>query len=227
MGYKYYILACLFFFSLSITEAQNKKLKKILVTGKVTTFNNNPIKGAFIFIDSIKTNISTNRRGFYKIKLDTTISEIAVYSSKHGLLSKKYEGEKKLNFVFREDSGQITKENLVIQMGYLVNPAKTKESISTGTGYEDFASIFELLNKRFPFVSASNGQIKIGNGPSSLNGDKIPLIIIDDRRSTVQSLATIPTSEIEEIKVIRRGSEAAIYGGLIASNGVIIVNLKK
>ncbi len=226
MRSKYLLLACLFVVSLTIVEAQNKKTANIKVTGTVTNINNKPIKGAFIFIDSVKTNTSTNRNGFYKIKLDANISEIAAYSSKHGLLSIKYKGEKKISFVFREDSKPLSQEDLIIRMGYKVNPNKIRDSYSTGTGYENFGSIFEILNRRFPYVTARSGQIYIGKGPSTYGGDKTPLIFIDDVRSNLQSLALIPTNEIEEIKVIRRGSEASFYGGLKAANGIIIVNLK-
>ena len=227
MRSKYLLLACLFVVSLTIVEAQNKKIAKIKVTGTVTNINNKPIKGAFIFIDSVKTNISTNSKGFYKIKLDANISEIAAYSSKHGLLSIKYIGEKKVSFVFREGSEPLSEEDLIIRMGYKVKPSKIKNGYSTATGYENFGSVFEILNRKFPYVTVRNGQITIGKGPNSFNGDKTPLIIIDDIRSNLHSLASIPTNEIEEIKVIRRGSEASFYGGLKAANGVIIVNLKK
>ena len=227
MRSKYILLACLFVVSLTIVEAQNKKTTKIKVTGTVTNINNEPIKGAFIFIDSVKTNISTNSNGFYKIKLDANISEIAAYSSKHGLLSIKYIGEKKVSFVFREGSKPLSEEDLIIRMGYKVNPSKIKNGHSIATGYENFGSVFEILDKKFPYVTVRNGQITIGKGPNSFNGDKTPLIIIDDIRSNLHSLTSIPTNEIVEIKVIRRGSEASIYGGLMAANGVIIVNLKK
>jgi hypothetical protein len=224
MNFKYFLLACLFIFGLTIVEAQNKKIK---ITGTVTDINNKPIKGAIIFIDSVKTTISTNGHGFYKIKLDSIISEIAIFSSKHGLLSKKYKGEKKISFVFRENGSHLSEENLIINMGYKVNPNKIKESIYRGKGYEDFGSIFEILDKRFPFVKVKNGQIIIGNGPNSFNGDRTPLIFIDNIRSDLQALTVIPTNAIGEIKVIRRGSEAATYGSLGASNGVILVTQKK
>lgn len=227
MNYKYLLLACFFVVSLTIVEAQNKKIAKIKVTGTVTNINNKPIKGAFIFVDSVKTNVSTNRNGFYKIKLDANTSEIAAYSANHGLLSIKYIGEKKISFVFREGSKPLSEEDLIIRMGYKLNPNKIKDSYSTGKGYENFSSIFEILDKRFPYVTVRNGQITIGKGPNSFGGDKTPLILIDDVRSNIHTLSTIPTNEIEEIKVIRRGSEASTYGGLIAANGVIIVNLKR
>jgi len=45
-------------------------------------------------------------------------------------------------------------------------------------------------------------------------------------RSNVALFLTLATTDIEHIRVIRQGSEAAEYGSLGASNGVIMVKLK-
>ena len=112
-------------------------------------------------------------------------------------------------------------------MGYKVNPSKINDNITVGGAYETYGSVFEILDRRFPYVTVRNGQITIGKGPNTFNGDTTPLILIDDIRSNLHALASIPTNEIKEIKIIRRGSEAATYGSLKASNGVIIIYLKK
>ncbi len=78
------------------TNAQNKNKKSnIIITGTITDFSNKPLKGVYIYIDSIKTNARTNKTGFYKIKTKSSISIITAYSTNHGLLSVSYSGEKK------------------------------------------------------------------------------------------------------------------------------------
>ena len=188
---------------------------------------NIPIKNAFIFIDSIKTNVKTNKKGFYKMKLNPQTSEVAVFVEGQGLLAKKFKGEKTISFVFRTDKSEGFQEDMIIGMGYKLEVKKTTNNFKTGTNYSDYASVYDILDKLFPFVKVRNGIIKIGNGPNTLYGDSSPLIFIDDQRSNVQALAVLSTNDIDKIQVIRRGSEAAVYGGLKAANGVILIDLKK
>ncbi len=206
-------------------NAQNKK-NFIKVSGTVTDMTDTPIKNAFIFVDSVKTEVKTNRKGFYKIKLDRQATEVAVFVKGQGLLAKIYKGERTINFVFRTDKNDGYQEDMVIGMGYKFEIKKGPENFKTGTNYSDYTSVYQILDRLFPFVRVTNGMIKIGNGPTTFGGDTTPLIFIDDQRVNQQTLAVVATSDIDKIRVIRRGSEAAVYGGLAAANGVILVDLK-
>lgn len=218
------LLLLVVFISNDIT-AQNKK-NQIKITGQVTDFDNKPIANAIIYLDSVKTKVTTNKRGFYKIKLASKVEHIGMFTEKHGLLSTAYTGEQKINFVYRDPNEIASTDDMKIGMVYKQDISKPKSSINRGSNYEDFSSVTQLLNARFPFVQAGGGQIKVGKGTNTFNADTNPLIIIDNMRSNVQFFLTLPTTDIEHIRVIRRGSEAAEYGSLGASNGVIIVKLK-
>ena len=221
-NYIFFLVLILVF--VSINAQSNKNYIKI--SGTVTDMANSPIKNAIVFIDSIKTNIKTNRKGFYKVKLNPQTSEVAVYVEGQGLLAKKFNCEKTINFVFRTDKNEGFQEDMIIGMGYILEVEKTFNNFKTGTNYSDYPSVFEILDKLFPFVKVRNGIIKIGNGPNAWSGDTSPLIFIDDQRSNLQALAVLSTNDINKIRVIRRGSEAAVYGGLKAANGVILIDLK-
>jgi len=224
---KNYILLLLVLMIFISVNAQNKK-NFIKVSGTVTDMSNKPLKNAFIFVDSVKTKIKTNKKGFYKIKLKPQTTEVAVFVEGQGLLAKKYNGEKTIGFVFRTDKTEGYQEDMIIEMGYKLEAKEVaSDNHKTGHNYSDYASVYEVLDKLFPFVKVRNGRIKIGNGPSTFGGDDTPLIFIDDQRTTVHALAVLPTIDIDKIRVIRRGSEAAVYGGLAASNGVILIELKK
>ncbi len=207
-----------------LAQSNNAEIK---ITGKVTDFNNQPVKNAVIFVDSVATEVTTNKRGLYKIKLSSKAQHIGVSVAEYGLLSTGYTGERKIDFVFRNPEENTNATDMKIGMVYKQDIAKTNSSVKRGTDYEIFANVLELLDKRFPFVKIdSQGTLRIGSGPSSSFGDQTPLIIIDNQRANVNALLVLPTVDIKKIRVIRRGSEAATYGSLGASNGVILVQTK-
>jgi len=225
MNLKKMVLVLLAIFTLSSITAQEQK-KQLRITGKVTDFNNKPIANAIIYIDSVKTEIVTNRRGLYKLKLASDIKHLGSYTAKYGLLSTTYAGEEKIDFVYRDPNDIAGIDNLKIGMAYKQDIVNPNNSINRGRNYEDYASVAQLLRARFPYVTGGGGVLQVGKGISTYNGDPNPIIIIDDRRSNVRNFLTLSTIDIEHIRVLRRGSEAAQYGSLGASNGVIIVKLK-
>ena len=225
MNFKNIFLLFLAVFVLNSSTAQNKK-NIIKISGTITDFNSNPIANATIYVDSIKTEVTTNKRGLYKIKIFSKIQHIGAFTDRYGLLSTTFTGEQKIDFVYRDPNDAASGDDMKIGMVYKKNKVKAKGSSIRGTNYADFSSVTQLLNARFPFVSAGGGQIKVGKGPNTFNADTNPLIIIDNMRSNVQLFLTLPTTDIDHIRVIRSGSEAAEYGSLGASNGVIIVKLK-
>lgn len=199
---------------------------QIKINGKVTDFNNKPVKGAIIYVDSVRTEVITNKRGLYKIKLSSNAQHIGASVEKYGLLSTNYSGEKKIDFVFRNPEEYANTTDMKIGMVYKRDIEKTNNSINRGNNYEDFSSVTQLLNNRFPFVRAGGNSIVIGKGVNTFSGDPNPIIIVDNQRSNIRFFLGLPTNDIEHIRVIRRGSEAAEYGSLGASNGVIIVKTK-
>lgn len=225
MNFKNTFLLLLAIFVLNILSAQNKK-NQIKITGTITDFNSIPIANAVIYIDSVKTEVTTNKRGIYKIKLSSKIQYIGAFADRYGLLSTTYTGEQKIDFVYRDTNDASSSDDMRIGMVYKKDKVNPKGSSIIGTNYGDYSSLSQLLNARFPFVRVNGGVIKIGKGINSYNGDTTPLIIIDNQRSNTHALLSLSVNDIKHIKVVRQGSEAAEYGSLGASNGVLIVKLK-
>lgn len=225
MKFKNIILLILAVFIAHSITAQNKK-NQIKISGKVTNFNSEAISNAFIYIDSVKTEVTTNRKGVYKIKVSSKIRHIGAFTDTHGLLSTTYTGEQKIDFVYRDPKAAASGGDMKLGVVYKKEKVKSKGSSIKGTNYADYSSVTQLLNARFPFVRVTGGVIKIGKGPNTFGSDPTPLIIVDDSRSNVQLFLTLSPLDIKHIRVIRSGSEAAEYGSLGAANGVIVVKLK-
>ncbi len=222
MNVKTFLSLLLTLFFLNGISAQNK----IKISGSVNGFNNDPIAGAVIYVDSVKTAVTTNKKGQYKIKIPSTAKHIGTFTDAYGLLSTTYTGEKIIDFVYRDPKDKTNGDDMKIGVAYKKDKAKSKGNSLKGTNYADFSSVTQLLNNRFPFARVRGGQIKVGKGPNTMGGDSIPLILIDDMRSNVALFLTLAPTDIAHIKAVRQGSEAAEYGSLGASNGVIIVKLK-
>jgi hypothetical protein len=209
------------FFSISII-AQKDEVKDITVTGMVMDMNGLPLKGALIFVDSINTKKKTNKKGMYEIKLKSDAKLLTVYSKNHGLLSMEYTGQDKVSFLYKEDESKPVKKGELGNLGFQLNPDTDKNK-----GYAEFATILDILDKRFFFAKVTNGQLKIGKGTNQFSGNSDPLVLVDGQRQPIGVLTTIPTIDVKEIKVIHNGSETAEYGGLQAANGVVLITLKK
>lgn len=180
-----------------------------------------PVKGAMVFIDSVNTNIKTDKKGFYEVEIDSAAKNLTVYSKQYGLLSMDYTGQKRVSFLYKDDSKPLKKSALK-SLGFNVS-----NRIPSNAEYENFATILEILDKRFYYAKVTNGQVKIGKGTNQFAGDSNPLVIVDGQQMPISVLTTIPTIEVESIRVIHQGSEAAEYGGLRAANGVILIALKE
>ncbi len=204
-------------------QSNNTEIK---ISGKVTDFNDRPIKNAVIYVDSVRTEVITNRRGLYKIKLSSKAQHIGASVEEYGLLSTDFAGERRVDFVFRNPEDTSGSGDMKIGVAYKRDLRKINNNKLRGQKYEDFPSMALLFRSRFPFVSASGGSISIGRGPNNFGGDSTPLILIENQRSNPNALFALSPVDIQDIQVVRRGSEAAQYGSLAASNGVIIVKLK-
>ena len=215
-------LALLLFYSIPLS-AQESKIKEVQVTGMVMDMNGLPLKGALIFVDSIKTKSKTNKKGIYRLKLNPNAKLLTAYFKDFGLLSMEYTGQKKISFLYKSDDIAPLEEEDLGKMGFNLDPNSNNDT----SWYVDFPTILDILDKRFFFAKVTDGKVKIGKGTNSFTGDADPLVFLDGQRVPIGVLSTIPTSDVKLIRVIHNGSEASQYGGLQAANGVILITLKK
>lgn len=213
----------LFLFNLDIGvgNAQEKKPKKIYISGVVTNANKVPLKGVMIFVDSLNISERTNKKGQYKFKLRSKPKKITVYTPHYGVVVADYSDERTLDFIFPVDSKAMSINSLVSK-GYIL---KIKE-IDT-SWYSQYSTILEILDHRFPSVIVRNGEVFIGKGINAFNGDTEPLILVDGVPRDLGALSIIPTAEVKLIRVVKNGSETATYGSFKANNGVILITMKK
>ena len=223
--YLFLITAFLLTFLFS-TNAQNKNKEFKEVKGTVIDSNNKPLKGVRIFIDSLNTNIQTNRKGYYEIKSKSNINFITVYSPKHGLLTVNYSGEKKVNFVFLADSKKVTKRQLE-QMGFKTPIRKKSTNINFEglDGINAYNDIYQMIARRVSGVKVSGQSMSIRGAETAERGRGIstePLFLVDG--VTVSSITHIAPYDVKSIEVLK-GPETAYYGSR-GVYGVIKITLK-
>jgi hypothetical protein len=194
-----------------------KKLKKIELSGFVTDYKTKPIKNAYILIDSIKTKIKTNKKGFYKVVVSKENKRITVFSSNHGLLEMDYLGQDKINFIFPESSKKISNRDF-FKLGYQKRRKKSND-------YSNYSDVFQLLKNKFFNVLVSEEDVWIkGGGISISHGDPgliKPLFIVNG--IIVNDISNISPSEIKYISAER--TKTSLYGSR-GAGGIIKIKLK-
>ncbi len=212
---KIILLVPIFIFSAIITStAQGKSTKKEL-TGIVTDYDNNPIKGVRIFIDSLKTKVKTDKKGVYKISLSNKNKLVTAFSSKHGLIDIEYTGQDKINFIFPKELVVISKKEFS-DLGY------GAKSFDNGPDYSSYTDILQLFRSKFQNVEVIGENVFIKGSGISVNGGRMsPIFIVDGTQ--VNNINAIAPSDIKYIS-IERGN-TSLYGSR-GAGGVIKIKLK-
>lgn len=205
--------------------AQNK------LTGKVMNSNNKPVANAKIYLDSIYSNIETNRNGDFEVQLPEKVSVINVYSHEYGLLSSKYSKESIMNFMFLESEKAIkerTKKGDKISIGYSEVDKKYKVnnseaiSVSNDKNAIIYNTIYDMIRGRLSGVTVSRDNRITIRGVSSIRNISEPLFVVDGM--IVSNIDYISPNNVKNISVLK-GADASIYGSQ-ASAGVIVIKTK-
>ncbi|MCF7559928.1 TonB-dependent receptor plug domain-containing protein [Sabulilitoribacter multivorans] len=221
-----YLIIVLAFFSFIGNSQTKSDTGKITLTGTITDFNKKPIKGVYIYIDSIKTNARTNKDGFYKVKTKGNINIITAYSIDHGILSVSYSGEKRVSFVFSDDSQPLDEADL-IELGF-GNPIKKrsgKVDFEGVRGLNGFNNIYQLIEGTVAGVTVTGQSISIRGAVTSTTNQgnsTEPMFIVNGL--PLLDVSSIVPSNVKSIEVIK-GPEAAYYGSR-GVYGVIKITLR-
>ena len=201
------------------------------ISGTVSNNRNKPIEGALIYLDTINSGVQTNADGFYKVMVDGSVKAVHAYSSKYGLLSPVYNGEKSIDFVYLEGklpSRERINENSV-SIGYdeVANKyyASKVENVEADERIDAvrFLTIYDLIRDRLPGVRVTSDNRIIIRGVSSFVSSQDPLFVVDGQ--IVSSIDYILPVDVKDISVLK-GAEASIYGAR-AANGVILIKTRK
>lgn len=200
-----FVLITLFLFSLPQADAQ--KGKNVTISGRVVDGNNNPVAGAAIFIDNKKTEIVTDKKGSYRIKIKQGTEEILVLSILSGASEQKIEGRTEINFVL---SGEAD--------GTAPAQESSKALNIKDSAVPVFQDIYDMIRGRVAGVEVSGKSIKI-RGSNSLNVSTEPLFVVDG--VITEDIDGISPETVSKIEVLK-GPDASVYGAR-GSNGVIII----
>lgn len=201
--------------------------EKVPLIGKVVDINNQPVPGVIVFIDTIKTDVVTNTRGYFQINVTNDVKRICIYSEEHGILAADYSGEKTLVFKYLNNDVSTQVESDLIEMGYGKYLNKDVKSPISNVEYKEndsngFTNIYDMIKGRVPGVTVTADKKIIIRGIKTLMASSDPLFVVD---GTVRnSIDDILPHLVKSISVLK-GSDATMYGSR-GANGVIEITLK-
>jgi TonB-dependent SusC/RagA subfamily outer membrane receptor len=232
MKTKLLLLILFSFFSLYSVTAQ-KSSKKITISGFVVDKYQYPVANANILIDNENTNIVTDFKGYYKVKVNHSAHKISILTFMPDPKEEAIDGRKRINFTL--DAG------LPPQMNDQVNAAD-EERVNVGYGnikkknlttsvnridgtqmkFASYNSIYDMIRGQVPGVQVNGKRIKIQNA-SSIYMSTEPLFVVDGIE--VKSIDNIFPQMVKSIEFLK-GASASIYGSR-GGNGVILITLKR
>ena len=200
-------IICTLLLATSFAHAQTS------VSGKVLNYKNKPVSGAVMYLDTIATEVATNKLGEYSLDVPEAVKTIKVYSKKYGWLSSAYAKETKMDFMYL-DTATTTDKSITPPNG--LKPGKDKTTVSYRTTYD-------MMRGRIAGVTVQQDNTIIIRGINSIRNNSEPLFVVDG--NVVSSIDFIVPNEVLSINVLK-DAEASIYGSRGAS-GVIVIKLKK
>ncbi len=211
----------------------NSTKKKTTISGYVTDINQNPVSGAVILIDKNKTDIVTNKKGFYKVKILAGARLIAVFTSENGTIEVPIDGRNEINFTLsnlsspqysgKNGSGADSVVNKESGSSNKKNVSSTVNKINNNSGKSPvYSDIYQMMAGKVPGVNVRGKTITI-RGTTSLTQSVEPLFVVDEIiTSNIDNISPIDVKSIEVLK----GAAAGLYGSR-GSNGVIKITLKR
>jgi TonB-dependent SusC/RagA subfamily outer membrane receptor len=215
------VAACLLLSILSFGQTR-------VVKGKLTTFNEFPVKNVEVAAKKAKSTVITDSLGQFEIvcnEKDVIMIKAKVFQA----LNKKVKPDDDFisaNLIFRD-----TPRNREIATGmrYIDRDQLTFALAHLADENNDFCNyndVFSLVKGKFPGVqvksnsSGTNGIFV--RGDKSMFGDNEAIYVVDGVR--VSDISFIIPCEMSTIDVLKDGG-AAIYGSQ-ASNGVVVIETK-
>jgi TonB-dependent SusC/RagA subfamily outer membrane receptor len=230
------IVLCLFMVMIPISLSAQKQ-SKITITGTVLDVSQNPIFNAIIMIDGQKTNVTTDARGAYAVKVKPGAERIGIFTFGSGIREEDIAGRTQIDFNFdtpfinfnglegrQTDNTRITGTEQV-NTGYnMVSRRDLTTSVVTTSRTGErrtYTSIYQMLQE-LPGVQVSSSGVVI-QGSRNLYGPVPALIVVDG--VPVSDIPNIPPATVESVDVLK-GTAAAIYGSR-GYGGAVLITTKK
>jgi TonB-dependent SusC/RagA subfamily outer membrane receptor len=207
--------------------------KKITITGVVADSSNRPVPGVQITIDGIQTGISTNSKGFYKIKINAAAKKIGIYTLPPASVEETINGRTSIDFSLNDSITQqiYSQQDLSgeeeINVGYGTQKRKNSTSSvskidGTQKKYASYTTIYDMIRGEIPGVSVVGTSVII-RGANSFSLSSEALLVVDG--TPVTSVDYISPTQVKSIDVLK-GTAASIYGSS-GANGVILITTKR
>jgi len=220
-NYFIFLLITVFLWSFAYGHANARDTDKLVtISGKVMNTENKPVSGAVLYVDDLKTNISTKYNGFYKIKVSSSAINIEVRSPEYGTSKKAINGQTSIDFVLAGSNEQaLESENTKKATG--AQDSIKKSSKNKGKKLNTYNDIYQMIRAEVTGVVVSGRSVQIQQG-HSFYGSSAPLFVING--VIVNSIDDVNPRDVKSIRILK-GSEAAIYG-INGTNGVLSITLK-
>ena len=194
--------------------------KPVTITGKVLNRDNNPVAGAVLYVDNVKTSTTTKNNGSYKIKVNPLALNLEVRSSEFGSSITAISGKTAINFILERTDNLASKPDNTVKEARPQDSIK-KSSRPKGKKMNTYNDIYQMIRCEVSGVVVSGRSVQIQQGHSFF-GSSTPLFVVNG--VIVQSIDNINPLEVKSIAVLK-GTSAAIYG-VNGTNGVISITLK-
>src|SRR6056297_233066 len=198
-------------------NAQKEAPRIQWVNGTVLNSDQEPVKKAIIYLDSVKTKIKTNRKGEFKIGLKPSNKTISAFSWNYGIVTKLYDGNNGMLLVFPESESVVSEEELE-ELGFETKVKRTKKAPKD---YSMYINMYQLIATEIPGARVNGTTIQLVP-VNSVQAGQEPLIIVDG--TPVSSLEFIFPREVASVRVLR--DDAASFYGSRGANGVLIIKMK-
>jgi TonB-dependent SusC/RagA subfamily outer membrane receptor len=184
-----------------------------ILSGKVLNYKKKPVTNASIYLDTIDSNVVTNKDGEFSLTVPEQVKIIKVHSKKYGWLSSTYNKETKMDFVYLETDKSKNEKGVS-------NPPSLNLENDKNTA--TYRTIFDLIRGKLAgVVVTQDNKISI-RGVTSFYYSSEPLFVVDG--VVVNSIDEISPINVKSISVLK-GADASIYGSR-GSSGVIVIKMK-
>lgn len=197
------------------------------ITGVVINSKKQPVEGAIIFIDGVKTGNITDNQGKYKINVGTKAKKILVLSSEFGTNEVEIAGKSSIDITLTglgaaKDVRNNNAKKDIVDVGYgKMKEGDISSSVSNkevqNSKYSLYLNVFAILNE-MPGVTVNGTKVVI-QGSATYGGNNEPLYVVDG--ITKSRIDDISPTVIKSISVLK-GASASVYG-INSANGVIII----
>jgi TonB-dependent SusC/RagA subfamily outer membrane receptor len=205
-----------------------KSGKKITLTGTVLDSLKNPVTNAMVIVDGENTQVVTDSKGEFKVKIKPAASRIGIFSLIYGVCEEDIAGRIHIDFNYNVASetrpGNEKTADKIVNTGYTnvkdKNLTTTVNKVDGTRKTRTYTSINDML-LQVPGVQMRGGRIVIQDSKDFL-GDVYPLMIVDG--VPTEDINSVSPDNVASVDVLK-GSAAAIYGSR-GYGGVILITTK-